>query len=189
MHRFNRPGTPRAPAGKVRQYLTFTLDEEVYGLDILKVQEIRGYGAVTPLPNAPAHLEGVMNLRGVIIPVVSLRRQFGLAEVGPNRFNVIIVLSVGARAVGVVVDAVSGVVGLATDNIQPPPDFGEPREARSISGLVNVEARVILLLDVDGALGRAAGLASEAVGLECSPGEASSDEERPVKTTASCPPR
>jgi purine-binding chemotaxis protein CheW len=165
MRQFDRPDGPGFFAGDVSQYLTFTLDQEVYGIDILKVQEIRGYAAVTPVPNTPAHVKGVMNLRGTIIPVVDLRRQFGLAEAEYDRFNVIIVVTVGTKVVGLVVDAVSDVLDLPPDNIQPPPDFGEGGGARALSGLAKAGDKVVLLLDIDRVLGGEAQPAPQPVGV------------------------
>jgi purine-binding chemotaxis protein CheW len=150
---FNEIDRQGGAPGDVRQYLTFTLGQEVYGIDILKVQEIRGYAAVTPVPNTPAHVRGVMNLRGAIIPVVDLRRQFGRPEAEYDRFNVIVVINVGTKVVGLVVDAVSDVLDLPVDDIQQPPDFGESYNSRVISGLAKSGDKVVLLLDIDRVLG------------------------------------
>jgi len=137
-----------APAA-VSQFLTFTLGSEEYGIEILKVQEIRGYAAVTPMPNTPPFVKGVINLRGTIIPVIDLRLRFGLANAEYNRFNVIVVVTVGTRVMGLVVDAVSDVISIPTDDIQVPPDFGDHAGARAVNGLANAGEKVLLLLNID----------------------------------------
>lgn len=131
------------------QYLTFTLGDEEYGIQILKVQEIKGFSPVTPIPNSPAYVRGVMNLRGTIIPVIDLRQRFELPTVEYNRFNVIIVVRVGARTMGLLVDAVSDVLNIAREDVQPPPDFGDRESTRTVSGLARARDKVVMLLDID----------------------------------------
>jgi purine-binding chemotaxis protein CheW len=135
------------------QYLTFTLGTEEYGVEILKVQEIKGYSAITPIPNTPSYVKGVMNLRGAIIPIVDLRAKLAMSEAAYNQFTVIIVVRVGAKTVGVVVDAVSDVLNIPTKDIQPTPDFGAQVDARFISGLAKAGERLVVLLDIDKVLG------------------------------------
>ncbi|MFN7673376.1 MAG: chemotaxis protein CheW, partial [Betaproteobacteria bacterium] len=110
------------PAG---EYLTFRLGTEEYGIDILKVQEIRGYEQPTRIAGAPAFLKGVVNLRGVIVPIVDLRIKFGLGSAEYNSFTVVIILNIAKKIVGVVVDQVSDVVALASKDIRPAPSFSE----------------------------------------------------------------
>ena len=141
-----------APA-QSRQYLTFRLGEGEYGVPILDVQEIKGQPMITPIPNAPPHLPGVMNLRGMIAPVVDLRVKFSLPDAGYDRFTVIILVSVGAKLVGMVVDAVSDVVDLAEAEIQAVPDFGAQVDVGFVSGLAHVGERLLVLLDVGKLLG------------------------------------
>ena len=131
------------------QYLTFTLGAEEYGFEILKVQEIKGYSAITPIPNTPNYVKGVMNLRGSIIPIVDLRAKLAMAEAAYNQFTVIIVVRVGAKTVGVVVDAVSDVLNIPLKDIQPTPDFGSQVDARFISGLAKAGERLVVLLDIE----------------------------------------
>jgi purine-binding chemotaxis protein CheW len=100
------------------QYLTFTLGQEEYGVEILQVQEIKGYSAITPIPNTPPYIKGMMNLRGTIIPVLDLRAKFDLAATEYNQFTVIIVMRVGAKVMGVIVGAVSDVLNISTTDIQ-----------------------------------------------------------------------
>ena len=132
-----------------RQYLTFALGAEEYGVEILKVQEIKGYSAITPIPNTPSYVKGVMNLRGSIIPIVDLRAKLSMPETTYNQFTVIIVVRVGAKTVGVVVDAVSDVLNIPLKDIQPTPDFGSQVDARFISGLAKASERLVVLLDIE----------------------------------------
>lgn len=132
-----------------RQYLTFTLGQEEYGIEILKVQEIKGYSAITPVPNTPVHVRGVMNLRGTIIPVVDLRAKLGMAEASCTPFTVIVVVKVGPKTMGLVVDAVSDVLNIPTADIQETPDFGAEVDARFISGMAKAGDRLVVLLDIE----------------------------------------
>lgn len=132
-----------------RQYLTFTLGQEEYGIEILKVQEIKGYSAITPVPNTPAHVRGVMNLRGTIIPVVDLRTKLGMAEAACTPFTVIVVVKVGPKTMGLVVDAVSDVLNIPTADIQETPDFGAEVDAGFISGMAKASDRLVVLLDIE----------------------------------------
>ena len=135
------------------QYLTFRLGEEEYGVEILKVQEIKGYTAITPVPNTPAYLKGVMNLRGTIVPVVDLRAKFGMAETEYTAFTVIIVLMVGAKVMGLIVDAVSDVLNIPKTDIQATPDFGAQVDARFISGMAKAGDKLVVLPDIDRVFG------------------------------------
>jgi purine-binding chemotaxis protein CheW len=138
-----------------RQYLTFRLGQEEYGVEILKVQEIRGCSAITPVPNAPAYLKGVMNLRGTIVPVVELRAKFSMPEAEYNQFTVIIVVKVGTKVMGLIVDAVSDVLNIPREDIQAPPDFGAHVDTRFISGMATAGDKLLVLLDIDRVLGGA----------------------------------
>jgi len=131
------------------QYLTFTLGQEEYGVEILKVQEIKGFSAITPIPNTPSYIKGVMNLRGTIIPVVDLRSKFGMSEAEYNQFTVIIVVTVGTKVMGVIVDAVSDVLNIPRSDIQETPDFGSEVEARFISGMAKAGEKLVVLVDID----------------------------------------
>ena len=132
----------------ISQYLTFRLDHEQYGVEILAVQEIKGYSAVTPIPHTPAHVKGAMNLRGQIIPVVDLRVKFGLTAAPYDQFTVIVIVRVGARTVGLLVDAVSDVLDLPTAEIQPAPDLGAAVDVRFLRGLARSGEQLVLLLDL-----------------------------------------
>lgn len=146
------------------QYLTFTLGQEEYGVEILKVQEIKGALAITPIPNTPEHIKGVMNLRGTIIPVVDLRRKFGLQAGEANAFTVIIVVKVGPKVMGLIVDGVSDVLNIPITDIQATPDFGSQVDARFISGMAKAGERLVVLLDIDRVLG-----SEDLAALETSP--------------------
>jgi purine-binding chemotaxis protein CheW len=135
------------------QYLTFALGDGEYAVEILKVQEIRGYSAITPIPNTPAYIKGVMNLRGTIVPVVDLRAKLEMAAVAYTPFTVIIVVAVGTRVMGVVVDAVSDVLNIPAADVQPTPDFGGAVDAEFITGLAKAGDKLVVLLDLDRVLG------------------------------------
>jgi purine-binding chemotaxis protein CheW len=131
------------------EYLTFTLGAEEYAIDILKVQEIRGYDAVTKIANAPPFIKGVINLRGVIVPIVDLRIKFKLGDFTYDQFTVVIILNIGKRVMGVVVDGVSDVIQLSSDNLHPSPEFGSILDTRYILGLGTVEDRMIIVVDIE----------------------------------------
>jgi purine-binding chemotaxis protein CheW len=136
-----------------REVLSFKLGAEEYGIDILRVQEIRGYEPPTRIANAPAHVKGVVNLRGVIVPIVDMRVRFNLADVQYNGFTVVIVLNVGHRTVGIVVDSVSDVMELAPEQIRPAPELNGSIAAQDILGLGTVKhgdaERMLILLDIE----------------------------------------
>lgn len=132
-----------------RQYLTFNLADEYYGVDILKVQEIKGYTSVTRIPNTPAYLKGVLNLRGTIVPIVDLRMKFGMGTTEPTAFTVMVVVNVRNRIMGFMVDAVSDVLDLATKDIQPPPELGSAVDITFVAGIGNSNDRLVTLLDID----------------------------------------
>lgn len=152
-----KQGTQRASLAGAeqddRQFLTFTLGEEDYGVDILKVQEIRGWSRVRPLPNAPPHILGVLHLRGTIIPVVDMRQRFGLEPAEVDRTTVIIILRVetgaGGRHVGIVVDQVDDVKAIPRQEIRTTPDLGTHVDTRYIEGIAAREEHMLMLLDAD----------------------------------------
>jgi purine-binding chemotaxis protein CheW len=136
-------------SGESRELLTFTLGKEEYGIDILKVQEIRGYEAVTAIANAPEFIKGVINLRGIIVPVVDMRIKFNLGSVTYDETTVVIILNVANRVVGMVVDGVSDVTTLSADEIKPPPEFGSGLDTQYLQGLGTVDERMIILVDIE----------------------------------------
>lgn len=131
------------------EYLAFTLGREEYGIDILKVQEIRGYEAVTRIANAPEFIKGVMNLRGTIVPIVDMRIKFKLGEPNYDQFTVVIILNIAGRIVGIVVDSVSDVITLSGDEIKPAPDMGSALNSDYLVGLGTLAERMLILIDID----------------------------------------
>jgi len=152
----SEPTNAAAAAGS-NQVLTFTLGNETYGVDILRVQEIRGWSPVTRIPQSPSHVLGVLNLRGSIVPIVDLRMRFNLERAEYTPLTVIIVLSVesavGRRDFGVVVDGVSDVIDVATSDVKPAPELGTQVNTEFIEGLAAVSGRMLMLLDIDQLIG------------------------------------
>ena len=149
-------GAPGAVAavGKERdEFLSFALGEEAYGIEILKVQEIRGYDAVTTIPNSPAFLKGVINLRGTIVPIIDLRIKLGFPDVAYTSFTVVIILNLSRRVAGIVVDAVSDVIALLPGQIMKAPDFATSFDTQYILGLATVEERTLILMDIERMMG------------------------------------
>jgi purine-binding chemotaxis protein CheW len=136
-------------AHATHEYLTFTLGAEEYGVEILKVQEIRGYEAVTHIANAPAFIKGVANLRGTIVPIVDMRIKFNLGEPVYDQFTVVIILNVAGRVVGMVVDSVSDVIELKPEQVRPAPDFSSSFDTQYIIGLGTVDERLLILVDIE----------------------------------------
>jgi purine-binding chemotaxis protein CheW len=131
------------------EYLTFTLGSEEYAIDILKVQEIRGYEQPTLIANAPAFIKGVINLRGIIVPIVDLRIKFNLGRVEYTPFTVVIILNVAGRVLGAVVDSVSDVISLNKAQIRPAPDFSGTFDTKYILGLASVDTRMMIVTDIE----------------------------------------
>ena len=138
-----------ATASAGSEFLTFTLGSEEYGIDILKVQEIRGYDAVTAIANTPDFIKGVINLRGIIVPIVDMRIKFHLGHVEYNQFTVVIILNVAHRVVGMVVDGVSDVLTLTPEQIRPSPEFGSAINTQYVMGLGTVDERMLILVDIE----------------------------------------
>ncbi|MEZ5444269.1 MAG: chemotaxis protein CheW [Gammaproteobacteria bacterium] len=139
--------------GETSQYLTFILADEEYGVDILRVQEIKGWDSATPIPNTPEYIRGVINLRGTIVPIVDLRRRFALESVDFGNTTVVVVLKVrneqGERTMGFVVDSVSDVYTVPTEQVRPAPDLGVARAAACVKGLATLDGKMLILLDID----------------------------------------
>jgi purine-binding chemotaxis protein CheW len=132
-----------------QEYLTFTVGAEEYGVNILKVQEIRGYEKPTAIANAPGYIKGVVNLRGTIVPIVDMRIKFNLGEARYDQFTVVIILNVVDRVVGMVVDGVSDVISLKPDQMRQAPEFSSSFDTRYITGLGTIEDRMLILIDID----------------------------------------
>lgn len=150
------------------QFLTFMLAGEEYGVDILRVQEIKGWDSVTPIPNTPEYIRGVINLRGTIVPIIDLRRRFALEAVEYGPVTVVIVLRVEdlnggkSRVMGLVVDAVSDVYNVPEDAIKPAPDFGSVVDVGFVKGLATLDEVMVIVLDIDHLLN-----ADEMSAIEC----------------------
>ena len=131
------------------EFLAFTLGKEEYGIDILKVQEIRGYEAVTRIANAPVFVKGVINLRGIIVPVVDMRIKFNLGSPTYDQFTVVIILNISGRVMGMVVDSVSDVITLLAEQIKPAPEMGTAFNTDYLIGLGTLDERMLILIDID----------------------------------------
>ncbi len=157
----NPPQAPRdgrsaikpAPAGAtrvpVKEFIIFRLGNEDYGIDILKVQEIRGYESVTTIANTPDFIKGVINLRGNIVPIVDLRLKFRLASAEYSDLTIVIILNISGRMTGIVVDSVSDVIALSDEQIKPAPRFDSSLDAEYILGLGTLEQRMLILVDIE----------------------------------------
>jgi purine-binding chemotaxis protein CheW len=135
------------------EFLSFKLGSEEYGIEILKVQEIRSYEAVTHIANAPEFIKGVVNLRGIIVPIIDMRIKFKLGKAEYDQFTVVIILNVAGRVMGIVVDAVSDVINLSAEQVRPAPGFGAVIDTEYIMGLGTVEERMLILVDIEKLMG------------------------------------
>ena len=164
----SRPSAGCAPLAAVatalREFLAFKLGPEEYGIDILRVQEIRSYEEPTRIANAPPFVKGVVNLRGVIVPIVDMRLKFNLEEVGYDSFTVVIVLNIGNRVIGMVVDAVSDVITLTPEQLRPVPEFNSAIESEHLLAIGAIEDRMLILVDIEKLMtSEEMGLVSEAI--------------------------
>lgn len=141
-------GTRESHAAMAQQFLTFTVAGEEFGVDIMLVREIKGWSETTRLPNAPEFMRGVMNLRGLIIPIFDLRMRFHRGRTEATEKHVIIIMAVGTRDIGVLVDAVSDILDANADQIKPPPTADQQENSEYISGLISLDARMVVLLNV-----------------------------------------
>jgi purine-binding chemotaxis protein CheW len=133
----------------VNEFLTFRLGKEEYGIEILKVQEIRGYDSITRIANAPEFIKGVVNLRGIIVPIIDMRIKFRLGNADYDQFTVVIILNLDGRVMGIVVDGVSDVISLGADQMRPTPGFGSVIDTEYIMGLGTVDERMLILIDIE----------------------------------------
>ena len=148
-------GKPAAPTAEGGEFLTFRLGGEEYGIDILRVQEIRSYEPPTRIANAPHFIKGVVNLRGVIVPIIDLRLKLGCETAEYNAFTVVIVLNVKGRVVGAVVDSVSDVLELTREHIKPAPEMNGNIDGNFITGIGSVGERMLILMDIEGLMSSA----------------------------------
>ena len=140
---------PIAQAAKALEFLAFTLGEEEYGIDIQKVQELRGYDTVTRIANAPKHIKGVVNLRGIIVPIIDMRIKFNLGTPTYDQFTVVIILNIASRVMGMVVDSVSDVITLSAEQVKPAPEMGSVLDPDYLIGLGTLDERMLILVDID----------------------------------------
>jgi purine-binding chemotaxis protein CheW len=133
----------------IREFLAFKLGHEEYGIDILRVQEIRSYEEPTRMANAPAYIKGVVNLRGVIVPIVDMRMKFNLEEVKYDGFTVVIVLNIGSQVIGMVVDGVSDVITLAPEQLRPVPELSSSIASDHLLAIGSLDDRMLILLDIE----------------------------------------
>ena len=149
----SQPSAGSAPlaavATSLREFLAFKLGAEEYGIDILRVQEIRSYEEPTRIANAPPFIKGVVNLRGVIVPIVDMRLKFNLEQANYDNFTVVIVLNIGNRVVGMVVDAVSDVITLTAEQLRPVPEFNSTIDADHLLAIGAVQDRMLILVDIE----------------------------------------
>lgn len=136
-------------SGPSSEFLAFSLGDEVYGIDILKVQEIRAYEPVTKIANVPDFIKGVINLRGVIVPIVDMRIKFRFEAVDYNQFTVVIILNVCGRVIGMVVDGVSDVIALPPEHIHPAPEFGASLNTQYLTGMATMDGHMLILIDIE----------------------------------------
>ena len=138
-----------SPELTIREFLAFKLGDEEYGMDILRVQEIRSFEQPTHMANAPAYILGVVNLRGVIVPIIDMRIKFNLAQVNYDTFTVVIVLNIGKQVVGMVVDGVSDVITLTPEQMRPVPEFSSAIGSDHLLAIGSLENRMLILLDIE----------------------------------------
>ena len=151
------PGAVGAAAEGVKQFITFTLDAQEYGVDIMLVREIKGWIETTALPQAPPYVRGVINLRGVIVPILDLRARFGMGTTVPSRMHVIIIVTVGARITGLLVDAVSDIIAVEPGAVRPVPQLDLVTEESFLDGLVALDDRMVTLVSLKGLIGLGGG--------------------------------
>ena len=136
-----------------QQYITFTLDAQEYGVDIMMIREIKGWTATTALPQAPPYVRGVINLRGIIVPILDLRARFGMGVTSPSRMHVVIIVTTAARTTGLLVDAVSDIISVEPNAIRAVPSMGNMKEDSFLAGLVPLGDRMVTLISLEALIG------------------------------------
>jgi purine-binding chemotaxis protein CheW len=150
----SKPGLPQAAVDIPRQFITFTLDAQEYGVDIMRVREIKGWTETTTLPQAPSYVRGVINLRGIIVPILDLRARFGMGTTNPTRMHVVIIVITDTRTTGLLVDAVSDIITVEPNTIRAVPKMDDlPAEDSFLDGLVALDDRMVTLVSLDGLIG------------------------------------
>lgn len=145
----NKDATFAATADSLLEFLTFKLGQEEYGIDIQRVQELRGYEKPTSIANAPDFIKGVINLRGIIVPIVDMRIKFDLGEPTYGQFTVVVILNAAGRTIGMVVDSVSDVIRFTAGQIKPPPEIGSALNIDYMIGLGTLDERMVILVNID----------------------------------------
>ena len=148
------PGVQQAAAENPRQFITFTLDAQEYGVDIMRVREIKGWTETTALPQSPSYVRGVINLRGIIVPILDLRARFGMGNTVPTRMHVVIIVITDTRTTGLLVDAVSDIITVEPSTVRPVPRMDDlAAEDSFLDGLVALGDRMVTLVSLDGLIG------------------------------------
>ncbi|MGY3454453.1 chemotaxis protein CheW [Bradyrhizobium sp. USDA 4353] len=161
-------GLDVAVGENVQQFITFTLGTEEYGIDIMVVREIKGWTETTMIPNAPPHVRGVINLRGIIVPIFDLRARFGTGVTVPTSMHVVIIVAAGTRTVGLLVDTVSDIISVDPKEIRDVPEMGMPVEDQFLEGLVAIQNRMVTLVSLSGLFG----MSAESVKRRAAPADA-----------------
>jgi purine-binding chemotaxis protein CheW len=152
----SKPTVPAALSAKIAgaengaEFITFTLGSEEYGVDIMKVREIKGWVETTTIPHAPDYVRGVINLRGIIVPIFDLRARFGMGITETTRMHVVIIVDINSRTVGLLVDTVSDIIAVEPEAIRPVPELGTSADQALISGLIALDERIVTLVSLDG---------------------------------------
>jgi purine-binding chemotaxis protein CheW len=133
----------------VQQFLSFTIGNENYGVDLMSVREIKGWSQTTQLPNSPEFMKGVINLRGIVVPIFDLRKRFNMGDTAPNEKNAVIIVTAGDRLIGILVDAVSDILDANPSQINQAPHVDKKLDADFIKGLISIAEKMVVLLDVD----------------------------------------
>lgn len=154
-------GVSAAATDAAKQFITFTLGAEEFGIDIMLVREIKGWTETTALPKTPHYMRGVINLRGVIVPILDLRARFGMGPTEPSQTHVIIIVTAGARITGLLVDAVSDIVSVEPETVRPVPDMGPTVGERFVDGLAALGDRMVTLVSLDALIGAGSARAAE----------------------------
>jgi purine-binding chemotaxis protein CheW len=141
-------------AEPAKQFITFTLDAQEYGVDIMRVREIKGWTETTALPQSPSYVRGVINLRGIIVPILDLRARFGMGETQPTRMHVVIIVITDTRTTGVLVDAVSDIISVEPGMVRPIPQMDLQTDESFLEGLVALNDRMVTLVSLDGLIGQ-----------------------------------
>ncbi len=141
-------GSEKTSQEPIQQFLTFKVSNEEYGVSLMSVREIKGWAKATRLPNSPEFMKGVINLRGVVIPIFDLRKRFKMGDTEPNEKNVVIMLAVGKRLIGILVDAVSDILNVNSSEVRPAPHVESKIEADFVSGIISIDEKMVVILDI-----------------------------------------